>query len=465
MFKFVFAFVFVFLSLAAGNVSAQTPFGSPDNRYTQRVDGQPGFPSSLVPKFKSAPDLTSCDSQPAYEPAATHLMRFTTRVKVAKVRIQATDECVGMRTAAGDKWVRRVKGTKVAVDELGRDLFDFGSPTGQACGNPRPFSIPLGVPAATVTVTSAPVVVAFAPEPPAPAEQPAEPRLTPTFVIPPPQAQAPQPAAVVPALRPTPPPAPRPYNPSRTGLVVTLGVGYAFGSVNSTYQDALPQSGDVPQKHRFATVVPVLRVDQSADHGLFGSVSAGVLGKTSGILFQDITGSWINKKRDTDTSRDDSLNAKVGYKHAIADNVSVGGFGGYSKLCLCEVYTAQGATTTTQRSYQGLILGGELSGASRSDSHRVQVNVVGNIGPSQTRKSWTHQVYPGITFPRVDHADEKAKSFGLHVEGDVQATGIVHLTVAYDYTGLSSTRPDTFTAHEHVNVSAVTIGVNIKWAK
>jgi len=141
--------------------------------------------------------------------------------------------------------------------------------------------------------------------------------------------------------------------------------------------------------------------------------------------------------------------------------MTVGGFAGWNKLCLCEDYVAQGATTTTQRSYAGVIVGAEAVGSTDSESHQISVGVAGEFGPSLTRTSWTAQTYPGVTFPKVTHPNESAKSYGVRLQADIQAYKAVHVNVGYDYSGFSSTRPDTFTAHERVNVNALTIGVSL----
>lgn len=242
-----------------------------------------------------------------------------------------------------------------------------------------------------------------------------------------------------------------------------IGVGYRFGKVNSEYTDPIPDRGDVPQRHSFSTPVLTVRVRQ-AGQGLFAEGSTTFFGETSAMEFQAIDG-WNTKKRDQDDSRDTAWAVKAGYKFGLADTLTLGGFAGWSRLCLCEQYEAQGATTTTERSYSGLIVGAELAGATDSDDHQVSVIVTGEFGPKLTRKSWTHQLYPGIDFPRVDHVDEDAKSFGFRAEADVQVVGIIHAMLAYDYLGVSSTRPEPYQAHERLTVNAITVGMNIVWGR
>lgn len=481
--KFTFAAVIVLAS--ATIAQAQIPFGTKDDRYK-------GYPTALVAWPKKAitsEELATCAAQKPYEPRDTSLTKYANRLtKHGPVRVQATDECTFMRVAGGDRWVLRVKGTKVQQDEMGRDLVDIGSPTGPVCYNPRAFSIPVNVPP--------PPPPAPPPAPPAPAP------VAPADVCPNiegVQTTVPKELVVVNGNCVAPPPPPRDVCPNiegvqtfvpgglvvgnngdcvgqselvdhakkhqnrSPGLVVTLGLGYVIGTIHSDYSDPVPDTGDVPQRNSFASFVPIVRIDQSVDQGIFGSFSGNFLGSTSGMEFQDITGAWNGKNRDTDDSRDKAMKVKVGYKHSLGDFMTLGGYGGWSRFCLCEDYLAQGATTTTERSYKGFIAGVEAVGSTASPDHRVTVTVNGEFGPSLTRKSWTHQDYPGISFPTVNHADEDARSFGFRAEGDVRVFWMIHASLAYDYLGIRSTRPDTFTAHERVGVNAVTFGVNFKW--
>ena len=84
------------------------------------------------------PDLAACKAQEPYEPHYTNLLRYVP--EGIKFRVQTEDECAW--TLAGSQWLwkKRPVGTKVAVDDQGRDLFDLGDGVGQVCGNPRPVS-------------------------------------------------------------------------------------------------------------------------------------------------------------------------------------------------------------------------------------------------------------------------------------------------------------------------------------
>jgi hypothetical protein len=441
--KFSFAAVLFALMLAV-NTSAQTPFGSKDNRYD-------GYPKSLIDWPANEPtkeQLDRCASYKSYEPRDTHLSKYYDRLKVANTRTQETDECTYMRTDQGSAWVRRVKGTRVAVDELGRDLADLGSPTGLVCHNPRQFSYRVNVPATTTENIQ-----------------------TPTLVLP--ATPAPEPAPQTPAVTPLPSPAPTPVPPPPTPVrgpesfqsarpIITVGIGYVIGSNSSEYSGVPnPKTGDVTQKNNFRAAVPMLRIDQSNNRGVFGSVSANALGATSNMVFQDITGAWVTKKRDSDSTSDNLFEVVGGYKHSLGEYIVVGGFGGYSKLCLCENYVAQGATTVTERSYQGIILGGEASGTTLNN--RLLVRVSGTFGPKMTRKSWTQQTYPGVNFPQVTNPDEDGKLFRFHAQGDIKIAWRVYGYIAYDHIGLSSIRPQTYTADESIGMNSVTPGVLIKF--
>ena len=150
---------------------AQSSDIAPDDRYR-------GYPSSLVSFPPSLPDLKACVAQEYYEPLDVHLMRYTSRVKVASVRTQEYDECTWMRTRNGDRWVLRPKGTQVAQDAQGRDLFDYGSSNGKQCGNSRPVSIP--VKPEPVVIREEPIVV----PPPLVPPPPPEPQRLVTVLIP-----------------------------------------------------------------------------------------------------------------------------------------------------------------------------------------------------------------------------------------------------------------------------------------
>jgi len=128
----LFKVLFVFAALLLPQVVAAQTF-VPDDRYN-------GYPKSLVNMVVTPLVLTTCVAQEYYEPLDLHLVQYETRVQVARVRVQEFDECTWMLTRNSWRWVLRPAGTKVAVDGQGRDLFDFGSPTGNKCANPRPFS-------------------------------------------------------------------------------------------------------------------------------------------------------------------------------------------------------------------------------------------------------------------------------------------------------------------------------------
>ena len=128
----------IVITAASANAAwAGTPdVSKPDDRYK-------GYPKSLYSFPPTLPDMAKCIAGEYYEPADFHLVKYAKRVEVAGYRIQPTDECTWMRTSAGDRYVRRPKGTIVAQDAMGRDLFDVGSQLKGGCWNPRPFSVPI----------------------------------------------------------------------------------------------------------------------------------------------------------------------------------------------------------------------------------------------------------------------------------------------------------------------------------
>ncbi|OGF03748.1 MAG: hypothetical protein A3H14_03200 [Candidatus Doudnabacteria bacterium RIFCSPLOWO2_12_FULL_49_8] len=363
-------------------------------------------------------------------------MQYTTRVKIAGYLILETDECRWGRTSGGDRWVLRPKGTKIALDALGRELFDMGSPHGKPCGNPSPYGISVNVP---VLATPA----APAQRPPAPAP--------PTVAV----APAPRPATIprfeLPAAR-------------KPRLGITLGLGYVFGSVRSTYNEAIPVSGDTPQKHNFGAWMPEVRVDQGVDNGLFFTAGGSVLGSTSTMLFQDATGAWLDKNRTSDDSRNEVKKLKAGYQHTIGDYFKVAGFGGWQKFAIHEKYLAQGAATTSVRSYQGLILGGELAGSTDSLDHRATVTLSAEYGPLK-RKHLTQQVYQAASLPRASDPDASGHSLGFRLGGEVQIYKSIGATASFNYQGFDSTRTNTFVADEHVGVKSVMLSVVYKWTR
>lgn len=417
---------------------------TPDDRYK-------GYPRELIEWPTAPPNKDSCKAQEFYEPDDTHLEKYMSRVKVApKPRVQQHDECVWMLTRNKWRYVMRPAGTKVAVDLNGRDLFDLGSGKGKVCVNPRPFSVayvaaePVNTSANRVSVEPFDFKLT----------EPAAPAVTTTPVATPPPARATTtPVATITTTR---------EHRADSGLVLTFGVEYIFGHVGQEYTDPIPDRGDVPQRHSFAAIVPVIKVEESRNSGWFVSAAISALGTTSAKEFQDVTGAWNVKKRDSDKTRDKVTKVVGGYKLPISDNVSVAPYVGYSRWCVCESYTGQGATTTTQLSFSGVVLGGELAG---NVGDRATVTVNGEFGPSLKRESWTHQTYPGITFPRVDHPDEKGKSFGFRAAVEARIAGPLHATAAFDYLGVSSVRPENFAAKEKTSRNSISIGVAYKWGK
>ncbi len=246
-----------------------------------------------------------------------------------------------------------------------------------------------------------------------------------------------------------------------SGLVLTFGVEYTVGRFGQEYTDPIPDRGDVPQRHPFSILSPYVRVDQSRTEGLFLKGAMSAAGSDGTMEFQAIDG-WNAKRRDQDNSKDKMTKVVGGYKFPLSDNLSVGPYLGYSRWCVCESYTAQGANTVTQLVFSGVVVGGELAGNVRN---RTTITVSGEFGPSLQRKSWTHQTYGSINFPRVDHPEEKAKSFGFRAALEQQLVGGLHATGAFDYLGVSSVRPENFAAKEKTSRNAITIGVAYKWGK
>lgn len=109
----------------------------PDDRYRGY------YPTVLVRWPTALPDLAKCMDFEYYEPDDLHLVKYASLVKIAGERTQESAECVWMLTRNDWRWVLRPAGTKVAVDDRGRDLFDFGSPNGKVCANPRSVGIPI----------------------------------------------------------------------------------------------------------------------------------------------------------------------------------------------------------------------------------------------------------------------------------------------------------------------------------
>lgn len=159
----------VAIAIALSTLSASAQDIQPDNRFD-------GYPKTLIGWPSQLPDLEKCAAQEYYEPRDFHLAKYAERFGKSKglysetmgwkyVRVQASDECVWTRTRNGDQFVVRPKGTLVAQDGQGRDLFDLGTdPSGnKGCKNPRSKKWAIGAP---------PVVT----EHPAAAPEPAEER-------------------------------------------------------------------------------------------------------------------------------------------------------------------------------------------------------------------------------------------------------------------------------------------------
>lgn len=443
--KFV-AFVFTMVALLAANIASAQNI-APDDRYK-------GYPTSLVGWPDALPNLATCVSQEYYEPTDTHLLQYTTRVKIAGVRVQETDECRWMRTSNGDRWVLRPEGTKHALDAQGRELFDMGSPAGSACGNPSPFGIPVNVPdiasvpvtPATQTVVSPRVRIGFAP--------------VPRLVLTPAAQPAPTSQPVVEKTT-EPEKAPRANH-----AVVSFGAGYTMGSDNTDYVYPNPNKGDVPKKNRYASPVLFARVDQSADHGVFGTLAVTLCGSSSDMLFQDITGAWVTKIRTTDSSCDKGYSFAGGYKFALGDIVHVGVSGNYDYWDFAQKYNGQNTDTVSERSFKTFGLGVEASGSTKSEDHKVTVSADGLIGVGGNRDNSTTQDYlgpPAKTFPQVTDPSQPAKLNRIGGRVSVQAVGNLHAFADVHRSAWSSTRPDPYHAVENTASFAVTFGGFYTW--
>lgn len=131
----------------------------PDDRYK-------GYPRELVEWLKempSAADLQTCKDGEYYSAADTSIAKYADRVKIAGYRTLEHDECRFELTAHSDpkkRWrlVLRPKGTQIAIDPKGRDLFDFGAPGEKVCKNPTPYGWPI-LPPPTEEVVAPPIVV------------------------------------------------------------------------------------------------------------------------------------------------------------------------------------------------------------------------------------------------------------------------------------------------------------------
>jgi hypothetical protein len=426
----------VLLSLITVPAFAQTQNFTPDDRYK-------GYPSTLISWPTARPNVTACVAGEYYEPVDTHLTKYADRVKVARVRVQQYDECTFMLTSKSWRWVLRPAGTKVAVDAQGRDLFDYGSPKGRKCANPRPFAVAI---APKVTeVEDTPVVKSRA------------------FEIPEKTIDIPQPKVVVPIVEEKPVEEPKKIESriSKGGLIFTLGVRADFFRVNYEYSDPIPDRGDVHQNHNGRGLVVFGRFDQSEMRGIYFSGEATVAADDDTMLYDDLQGNRLDKNRDSDSSKDKLVRIYGGYKHDVGEKLTVGGHVGYQRWGTDEKYRAQGADTTTKLFYAGMFFGGEAT----VSSERFSVRVTGDYGPSMNRTSSTHQVYGSIDFPEVNHPNEKAKMVDLRATAEIRLTGPLNLVVAAEHLGINSTRPESFTAHEHVSNTTLSVGVALKWGK
>lgn len=400
-------------------------------------------PSPIVDYWSTAEACLKAVDAPFYRPSIVRKRALATN---EVVRGLPTGACVEM-----DLPDRIAKRGYVRI-EAGRP-FVFNRETGfvvrmEECNNDVYHVVPIPAPAAI-------------PGPPGP-QGPAGPR-GPQGVPGPRGPQGPQgfrgePGTPVPT---PPPPSTRRSRTSTPGVTITAGVSYLVGRQKSTYTDSLRNSGDVPQKHPFTAVVPTVRADFAPDHGLFVQGSGDLLAANGDHKFQDISETWVTKKRDTDDSKDERLEVMAGWKFGVA-GLSIAPLAGYTSKCwTCEEYTGQGATTTTKRMFRGPFVGVEAA----FDASALTVRVSGTYARLK-RKAWTEQEYPGIDFPRATRPDQNAWSTGFRVEGEYRLMDSpIYATAAYEWTGISSRRPNTFAADERVNVNAFSVGVLYKWGR
>ena len=156
-----------FVAVFSAGAQAQQAFSvSSDDRYN-------GYPRSLVQWPTAPPDIKACVAMEFYEPDDVHLMQYVNRVQVAGIRVQRTNECRWEDTRYGWRWVLRPAETVIAIDDKGRDLFDYGVPGRKRCGNPTPFGIPPETPRLSIPAPPLPAVVVppASPEPVAPPKQ------------------------------------------------------------------------------------------------------------------------------------------------------------------------------------------------------------------------------------------------------------------------------------------------------
>jgi|GEM_PF-6422816 hypothetical protein len=244
---------------------------------------------------------------------------------------------------------------------------------------------------------------------------------------------------------------------SKPRAVFTVGFGAVFGNVLSTYVGApRPGTGDASQKNNFTALLPMIRFEQPGN-GLFAAGNGTILGGTGKKEFLD---AWATKIRDKDDSTDDRLEAMVGWKFGVK-GFTLAPFGGWQRICPCEVYDGQGAHTITKRIYQGVVMGAEAIFVS-NDGSRWDFRLRGTYGPSLTRVAWTQQTKPGLNYPLVSQPDASGWSMGVRPEFNIKIKGPIYGMVAYDWLGISSRRTNTFQADERVNLNSLVVGVNLR---
>src|SRR3989344_1499190 len=97
----------------------------PDDRYK-------GYPRELVRWMKAPPtdeQIQACKDAEFYVPSDDSVAKYADRVKIAGFRVLKRPQCRFELTAHRDpekrhRLVQRPAGTRIAIDEHGRDLFD-----------------------------------------------------------------------------------------------------------------------------------------------------------------------------------------------------------------------------------------------------------------------------------------------------------------------------------------------------
>src|SRR3989344_7261755 len=151
--------LFLFIILSSANF-AQAQVQTQENKFIAD-DRYTGYQKSLIKWPTLMPDLEWCMAQEPYVSIDTHLKKYASRVEVAEIVPQDFDMCRWMRTSSGDRWVKIARGSLIARDAQGRDLFYTGLPGKPEtdCKNPSPIGIPL-------------IPIEEKPEPPAKKEEP-----------------------------------------------------------------------------------------------------------------------------------------------------------------------------------------------------------------------------------------------------------------------------------------------------